>query len=172
MDMLRAAAEHLAPGGRLVIVGYISGYPHVLSSTEAASSPAQVFQHSTGLPHFPESAGLHVEEIFWGRRRLEGAQGRIIQGDVHPVTMDERLAMRARVLDLYRTGEIQVWVDPVPFVGLESVAPAVAHMLSGKSVGKVVVTLPPPGQEGQEEEEEENKEENKKEEEETSSSLS
>ncbi|HKZ74861.1 MAG TPA: zinc-binding dehydrogenase [Steroidobacteraceae bacterium] len=46
-----------------------------------------------------------------------------------------------RILDLYYAGELRVLVDPTPFVGLESVADAVEHVLSGRSSGKVVIRL-------------------------------
>ena len=45
------------------------------------------------------------------------------------------------IFDQYNAGKIHAWVDPKPFRGLGSVADAVDHMLSGDSIGKVVVDL-------------------------------
>ena len=45
------------------------------------------------------------------------------------------------IFDQYHAGKISAWVDPKPFRGLDSVADAVDHMLSGESIGKVVVDL-------------------------------
>lgn len=41
----------------------------------------------------------------------------------------------------FEAGRIQAWIDPQRFDGLSQVVPATEHMLSGKSVGKVVVHL-------------------------------
>lgn len=46
-----------------------------------------------------------------------------------------------RLIGLYERGELEVFVDPEPFVGLEAVPAAVEHLLSGKNLGKVVVRL-------------------------------
>jgi NADPH-dependent curcumin reductase CurA len=42
---------------------------------------------------------------------------------------------------MHERGEIRPVIDPTPFVGLESVADAVEHLLAGRNVGKVVVRL-------------------------------
>jgi hypothetical protein len=41
----------------------------------------------------------------------------------------------------YYSGAVQAWVDPKPFVGLNAVVNATEWMLSGNSIGKVVVDL-------------------------------
>ncbi len=46
-----------------------------------------------------------------------------------------------RILDLYERGKLTVFVDPIPFKGLESIPDAVEHLLSGKNLGKVVVRI-------------------------------
>lgn len=45
------------------------------------------------------------------------------------------------IFDQYDAGKIRAWVDPKPFRGLDSIGDAVDHMLSGESIGKVVVDL-------------------------------
>lgn len=47
------------------------------------------------------------------------------------------------IFEQYYAGKLSAWIDPKPFRGLESVVNATEHMLSGKSVGKVVVDLRP-----------------------------
>jgi len=51
------------------------------------------------------------------------------------------MAAKEWLFNQYYSGAVQAWVDPTPFVGLESVADATDFMLSGASIGKVVVDL-------------------------------
>ncbi len=51
---------------------------------------------------------------------------------------------RAELFDLYRTGELKVVFDDEAFEGLTQVYDAVDRLLSGQSIGKVVVNLNPP----------------------------
>jgi len=48
---------------------------------------------------------------------------------------------RLKLFDLYRTGQLKVAFDATPFNGLPQVYDAVEHLLSGRSMGKVVVNL-------------------------------
>ena len=48
---------------------------------------------------------------------------------------------RKQALDMMHAGQIKAMVDPREFRGLESVPDAIEYMLSGQSVGKVVVAL-------------------------------
>lgn len=48
-----------------------------------------------------------------------------------------------RLVHLYSMGVLKVALDPKRFLGLQSVADAVEHLHSGKSVGKVVVCIDP-----------------------------
>lgn len=50
---------------------------------------------------------------------------------------------RERIFAMYRDGTIKVTLDDVPFHGVEGVFDAVEHLLSGASMGKVVVALQP-----------------------------
>lgn len=54
-------------------------------------------------------------------------------------------AARAALFDLKRAGRLDVAFDPTPFAGLDQVYDAVEHLLSGRSMGKVMVDLRPPG---------------------------
>ncbi|KAG9450919.1 hypothetical protein H6P81_010884 [Aristolochia fimbriata] len=48
-----------------------------------------------------------------------------------------------RLFDLYSSGKLKVFVDPKKFVGISSVADAVEYLHSGKSIGKVIVSIDP-----------------------------
>jgi NADPH-dependent curcumin reductase CurA len=50
---------------------------------------------------------------------------------------------RARLFEMYRQGEIKVCLDDRRFVGLESIFDAGEHLLSGKSMGKVLARIAP-----------------------------
>ncbi len=45
------------------------------------------------------------------------------------------------LFEQYYSGAVKAWVDPRPFVGLAAVVEATEYMLSGASIGKVVVNL-------------------------------
>uniref|UniRef100_R7W4A9 Zinc-binding alcohol dehydrogenase domain-containing protein 2 n=1 Tax=Aegilops tauschii TaxID=37682 RepID=R7W4A9_AEGTA len=48
-----------------------------------------------------------------------------------------------KLFDLHASGKLKVSLDPKKFVGVASVADAVEHLHSGRSVGKVVVCMDP-----------------------------
>ncbi len=48
---------------------------------------------------------------------------------------------RKRVFALHAEGKLQAWIDPQEFTGLSAVPDAIEYMLSGKSIGKVVVRM-------------------------------
>lgn len=107
-----AFVDNLAVKGRLVISGYTS---EVGKPWEQVTSPRlyqKLYFRSASVRAF---INPHFEEF-------------------HPDAA-------RRLLDLYERGELTVFVDPVPFNGLESVPDAVNHLLSGKNLGKVVVKL-------------------------------
>ncbi|MDG2242989.1 MAG: zinc-binding dehydrogenase [Rhodospirillaceae bacterium] len=107
-----AFVNNLAVKGRLVISGYTS---EVGKPWEQVTSPRiyeKLYFRSASVRAF---INPHYEEY-------------------HPEAAE-------RLLDWYQKGEIEVFVDPVRFVGLEDVPAAVQHLLSGKNLGKVVVKL-------------------------------
>ncbi len=52
-------------------------------------------------------------------------------------------AARAKLFALHDAGQLRVTFDDVPFTGLEQVPDAIERLLSGQSMGKVVVALDP-----------------------------
>ena len=198
-DMLGCAIEHLAENGVIVVVGYISGYPHVKVRSnqfcmrlvqlpghpivrayagsdvhEDASDPLRTLAPRESIfPHLlpsdpprmqrddadsrcdespaaaseldprknPFGAEIGEEEIFWGRKVLEGTGGRRIIGDVYHCSAEDRERCKDRIFELFRQGKLQAWIDGAKFVGVDSITAAVEWMLSGNSTGKVVVRL-------------------------------
>lgn len=125
----RAAWDALAPGGRLMVVGYISEYPHNEGgepSSGAAPGP------------LPPSA-----ELFWGGKVVE-ADGKVAYGSVWPQNRQDTLEAKKELFDLHGSGRIEAWVDGQEFRGVESIPEAVDYMLKGRAVGKVVVELSQP----------------------------
>ncbi len=107
-----AFLDNLAVRGRLVVSGYTS---EVGKPWEQVTSPRlyqKLYFRSASVRAF---INPHFE-------------------DHHPYAAE-------RLLRLYEAGQLTVFVDPLPFIGLESVPDAVAHLLSGKNIGKVVVKL-------------------------------
>eukprot|EP00879_Flechtneria_rotunda_P009564 GHRR01010010.1.p1 GENE.GHRR01010010.1~~GHRR01010010.1.p1 ORF type:complete len:380 (+),score=128.42 GHRR01010010.1:157-1296(+) len=124
---LRAAIlPHLAAGGRLLQVGYISEYPHA----------------GTGAAEAANEANVPITELFWGGKSLELAEGRKIIGQVWPKDVAAIRRCKQRVFKLHEQGKLQAWVDVNHgFRGVEQIPDAVDYMLKGSHTGKVVVPL-------------------------------
>lgn len=107
-----AFVDNLAVKGRLVISGYTS---EVGKPWEQVTSPRiyqKLYFRSASVRAF---INPHFEEF-------------------HPDAA-------RRLIGMYQRDEIEVFIDPVEFTGLEDVPAAVEHLLSGKNLGKVVVKL-------------------------------
>jgi len=124
-ELQQTAWECLAPGGRMLVVGYISEYPHAGGSVTGRK----------GLDKLPPS-----EELFWGGRTV-GKNGRIAYGNVWPADRKDTLQAKKSVFHLYDSGQLSAWVDERRFGGIQSVTSAVDNMLQGKALGKVVVDI-------------------------------
>ena len=130
---LRAAAlDALAPGGKLLCVGYIGAYPHAQARDGgpcAATTPC-----SPSLP--PD------RDLFWGRARVDLPDGRVVLGDVWGGA-DRRAVARAKkkVVTAVDRGQLAVLIDEPRFRGLDAAADAVDRLLSGASIGKVVLDV-------------------------------
>jgi NADPH-dependent curcumin reductase CurA len=68
-------------------------------------------------------------------------KGASVRGFMNGLLTPHWPAARARMFDLYAQGRIGVTFDDVPFHGLPGVYDAVERLLSGQSMGKVVVDL-------------------------------
>ncbi|XP_069885045.1 prostaglandin reductase 3 [Dipodomys merriami] len=121
--MFDLAVDALATKGRLIIIGFISGYqsPSGLSPVNAGTLPAKLLK---------KSASIHG---FFLNHYLSKYQG----------------AME-RLLELFEGGELVCQVDGGDlspegrFTGLDSTFRAVDYMYMGKNAGKIVVELPHP----------------------------
>jgi len=103
--------EHLAPRGRLVV----SGFTADIDDPEAVLAP-RIYTR-----------------LYW-----KAASVRAFMNHLFP---EHHADARERLLRLHANGDIRVLVDPTAFRGLGAVAPAVAHLLARRNLGKVVVAL-------------------------------
>lgn len=121
-NMLKVALECLHPEGRLLQIGYISEYPHSGVSKNA-------------------NTDFDVADLFWKSQTIERGK-QTIYGNAWPKDYKLVAGCKNRVLDLFAEKKLESIVDDSPkFVGLESVSEAIDHMLSGKTIGKVVVKI-------------------------------
>jgi len=121
------------PGGRLLIIGYISEYPHV--------NPIEIPQEQQRGSDLPPSA-----ELFWSGKCYQSPDGRVAHGKVWPSERSDTLKAKQEIFEMYfgskgrNGGKIDAWVDQGrKFLKLEDVAAAVEYMLTGKTLGKVLV---------------------------------
>ena len=70
-------------------------------------------------------------------------KGASIRGFMNGLLTPRWPAARAALFDLYRSGQLKVTFDETAFNGLSEVYDAVEHLLSGASMGKVIVNLQP-----------------------------
>jgi NADPH-dependent curcumin reductase CurA len=71
-------------------------------------------------------------------------KGASVRGFMNGLLTEQWPAARQRVFDLYREGRLVPTFDQTPFTGLPGVFDAVEHLLSGRSMGKVIVDLREP----------------------------
>lgn len=111
-EIFDAFLDHLAMYGRLIVSGHTSDFDKPVED----------------VPH-PRA----YHKLYWKSASIRG-----FQNPAFPQFFDD--AAR-RILDLHYRGELRVLIDPTPFVGLESAADAVEHVLAGRNAGKVVLRL-------------------------------
>jgi NADPH:quinone reductase-like Zn-dependent oxidoreductase len=122
--MLQIALDNLTPKGRLLQIGYISEYPHN-PEAKAESSKNEV----------------DASDLFWNSKTITRGQ-QTIYGNAWPKDYGAVANCKDRVLGLYEEGKLRSLVDDKEiFVGLETVTDAINHMLSSKTIGKVVVQI-------------------------------
>ena len=111
-SMFEAAVSNLAVGGRIIVIGMIGGYTKGWpKSKHEGVNELLLFKSATVQGFFL----LHYARHF--KRHLN------------------------KLSHLSRTGQLKVALDSQEFSGIESVVPAVEHLHSGKSKGKVVVRI-------------------------------
>uniref|UniRef100_A0A8C5KGI1 15-oxoprostaglandin 13-reductase n=1 Tax=Jaculus jaculus TaxID=51337 RepID=A0A8C5KGI1_JACJA len=119
--MFDVAVDALATKGRLIIIGFISGYqsPTGLSLVKAGALPAKLLRKSASVRGFFLNHYLSMYQ-----------------------------AAMEHLLQLYASGDLVCEVDlghlapEGRFIGLDSVFRAVDYMYMGKNTGKIVVELP------------------------------
>ncbi|KAG0624469.1 hypothetical protein M758_3G250400 [Ceratodon purpureus] len=117
-QMFDTCMKALAVFGRMVVIGMISQYTEGEGGTwKPATYP-----------------GL-CEQLLWKSQTISGFFL------VHYAKMYQEHI--GKLYNLYSSGKLKILIDPKKFVGVHSVADAVEHLHSGKSLGKVVVQLAP-----------------------------
>jgi NADPH:quinone reductase-like Zn-dependent oxidoreductase len=106
---------HLGNGGRLVVVGYASDL--------RGDGPEPV--------HRPRV----YADLYWKAASVRAFQNAFFAADHRPAF--------DRLLRLYADGQLTIALDPARFCGVESIVDAVDHLVSGASIGKVVVDVRP-----------------------------
>jgi len=115
---------HLKEGGRQLRVGYISHYP------QAAGTDADKEQ------------GKELGDAFWGGETWELPGNKTVYFNVWSGMRKATSKPVDRLFNLWAAGDLKAMVDPTPFIGLQEAPDAVEHMMSGKSIGKVVLNIP------------------------------
>lgn len=122
-SLLELAVNSLANKGRLIVIGFISGY-----------------QSASGIPPF-RGGTLPVKLL---------QKSASIRGFFLPHFLSDYREAVSSMMQMFARGELRCEVDcgdlsqEGRFVGLESVFRAVDHMYAGKNLGKVVVEMTPP----------------------------
>jgi NADPH-dependent curcumin reductase CurA len=107
-----ALLDHLAPHGRLVVGG--------------------AAQDLDGKPEIVTGPRI-VHKLYY--------KGASVLGFMNGLLTPHWPAARQALFPLYEAGRLRVVFDEKPFLGLAQVPDAVEHLLSGRSMGKVVVAL-------------------------------
>lgn len=111
-EVFDAFLDHLAMRGRLIVSGHTSDFDR---------------------PEDNVAAPRVYRKLYW-----KSASVRAFQNPAFP---EHFAAAAQRILALYYEGRLRVLVDPVRFAGLGSVTDAEEHLLAGRNIGKVVVSL-------------------------------
>ena len=122
--MLQISLDALSPTGRLLQIGYISEYPHNPNSVEESK------MHE-----------LDACDLFWNSKTVQRGN-QVIYGNAWPKDYSSVALCKDRVLSLFSEQKLKSIVDhSIDFVGLDSISEAINYMLSGNSIGKVVVEI-------------------------------
>lgn len=123
-EQFEAAVNNLAVKGRLVVIGFISGYQDGSGWTGAADAAG--------------GAGGKTPLV----AKLLGKSASVRGFFLNNYAKQWKPHMQ-RLLGLIRDGKVRCVVDGRRFEGLESVAEAVEYMYKGGNTGKVVVAIQP-----------------------------
>jgi len=119
-------ARNLAVKGRLIIIGFISGYKDQSGWSGSKSQEKEQKRAGPPLPVLLLGKSASVRGFFLN--------------DYVPLWSKHATTLAS----LFQQGKIKSFVDEKKFVGLEQVADAIDYMYSGQNIGKVVVNVRAP----------------------------
>lgn len=154
-DMFEIGVDALARHGRLVVIGFISGYADGSGwrrpASAAAASPA-LASTAAATPASASSSGTAPLAAVRGDRRPLAVKLLAKSASVRGFFLNDFLAdwktHLERLVGMVRAGTLRPVVDTVAlreFRGLEGIAGAVDYMYARKNTGKVVVEIDPTG---------------------------
>lgn len=127
-QFLDIGVKHLAVKGKLIIIGFISGYSDQSGWSAASStSSAPASKAINKLPWYAELL-----------RKSASCRGFFLEH--FPQEIPRHIKTLAA---LQQEGKLKHLVDQTKFTGLEDIPKAIDHMYQGKNVGKVVVAIAP-----------------------------
>ncbi len=103
--------KHLAPHGRLVVSGFSSDADRLA----------------------PVTRPRIYADLYW--------KAASVRAFMNPLFKAYHADARERLIAQYLAGDLEVWVEPDRFRGLDQVAAAVNSLMAGENLGKVVVKL-------------------------------
>jgi len=122
-SLFKAALDNLAPKGRLLVIGAVSGY-----QDDTAWKQNKKDGGGGGMP-------LQTKLL---------AKSASVRGFFLNLHNDKLPVHAKKLATLLEAGLLDPGVDPTPFEGLAAVADALDALYARKNIGKLVVSLPPP----------------------------
>jgi len=107
-----ALLDNISPLGRLLVSGYAS---EIIDGAKPVLQP-RVY-----------------EKLYW--------KGASIRGYMNALLAEHHREAATRLFEMMNKGELKISIDPTEFVGLEALAKAADHMMSGRNIGKTVLDL-------------------------------
>ena len=122
-DMFRTALRHLKDDGRLILVGYISEYPHTNAYASGHTAVPSESLGSAAAHDATTTQAFDLADIFWNQRVVEVAgTHKTIYGKLYP-SMEAAGAARVQLQQLLDEGNIKALVDARQFVGVGRLQP-------------------------------------------------
>lgn len=124
-DMFVECVRNLAVKGRLIVIGFVSGYADGSGWSSGKGDPAQAKRPPPPLAAMILGKSASIRGFFLNDFT------ELFKRHLHQLST------------MIAAGQLQSIVDPQTFVGLEAVPDAIDYLYQGKNVGKIVIDLAP-----------------------------